>query len=198
MLLFPVSIHLPDEGMGMGLALQITRTDYPSDTQRTLASKCCGAQVGGLPALVMVLDGHTRDLAASSSGMDRQNLRDWGHRYNNNGIDGLKTRLLPGRKGYLTEPQKAELYELVVNGPDPAINGMMCWRCADLVGEGKCRFNVEVHESTIGKWLNQLGLARLQPWPVHPKRKTLKPKRVKKIRRPAKAGIDRRHGRDAG
>ena len=34
----------------------------------------------------------------------------------------------------------------------------------------KRRFSVEVHESTIGKWLHQLGLTRLQPRPVHPKK----------------------------
>jgi len=29
---------------------------------------------------------------------------------------------------------------------------------------------VTVHESTIGKWLNQLRLTRLQPRPFHPKK----------------------------
>jgi hypothetical protein len=29
---------------------------------------------------------------------------------------------------------------------------------------------VQVHESTIGKWLRQFGLTRLQPRPVHPKK----------------------------
>jgi transposase len=71
---------------------------------------------------------------------------------------------------HLTDLQRAELYELVVNGPDPAINHVVRWRCADLLGEVKRRFNVEVHESTIGKWLHQLGLTRLQPRPVHPKK----------------------------
>ena len=32
------------------------------------------------------------------------------------------------------------------------------------------RFAVEVHESTIGKWLHQLRLTRLQPRPYHPKK----------------------------
>jgi transposase len=32
------------------------------------------------------------------------------------------------------------------------------------------RFSVEVHEITIGKWLHQLGLTRLQPRPFHPKK----------------------------
>jgi hypothetical protein len=34
----------------------------------------------------------------------------------------------------------------------------------------KRRFSVDVHESTIAKWLHQLSLTRLQPRPVHPKK----------------------------
>jgi transposase len=155
----------------MGQALQITRTDHTGATLRAFASKCRdGAQVRRLLAVAMVLDGHPRSLAASSNGMDRQTLSDWVHRYNDDGVDGLKTRLPPGRLPFLTGPQMAELNELVVNGPDPAINGVVRWRCADLLGEVKRRFSIEVHESTIGKWLHKLGLTRLQPRPVHPKK----------------------------
>jgi transposase len=155
----------------MGQALQITRTDHTGATLRALAAKGRdGAQVRRLLAMAMVLEGRARSVAASSNGMDRQTLRDWVHRYNDEGVDGLKTRLPPGREPFLTDLQRAELYELVVNGPDPAINHVVRWRCADLLGEVKRRFNVEVHESTIGKWLHQLGLTRLQPRPVHPKK----------------------------
>jgi len=94
-------------------------------------------------------------------------------------VDGLKTRLPPGREPYLTGPQLAELYELVINGPDPAINHVVRWRCTDLVGEVKRRFGIEVHESTMGKWLHKLRLTRLQPRPVHPK-KDPQPKRLLK------------------
>jgi transposase len=155
----------------MGKALQILRTEHTSAMLRALAGKCRdGAEVRRLLALAMVVDGHPRSIAASCNGMDRQTLRDWVHRYNDAGVDGLKTRLPPGREPFLTELQMAELYELVVNGPDPAINGLVRWRCIDLRGEVKRRFNVEVHESTIGKWLHQLRLTRLQPRPVHPKK----------------------------
>jgi transposase len=155
----------------MGNALEITRTDHTGATLRALAGKCRdGGQVRRLLALAMVLDGHPRSVAASSNGMDRQTLCDWVHRYNDKGVDGLKARLPPGRVPFLTEPQMAELYELVVNGPDPAINGVVRWRCADLLGEVKRRFCVDVHESTIGKWLHQLRLTRLQPRPVHPQK----------------------------
>jgi transposase len=118
----------------------------------------------------MVLDGHPRSEAASSNGMDRQTLRDWVHRYNAAGVAGLKTRPIPGRTPFLTEQQMAELYELVIKGPDLATDKVVRWRCVDLMAVVKCRFSVEVHESTIGKWLHQLGLTRLQPRPVHPKK----------------------------
>jgi transposase len=44
------------------------------------------------------------------------------------------------------------------------------WRCVDLRGEIARRFAVEVHESTVGKWLHRLGLTRLQPRPYHPEK----------------------------
>ena len=75
----------------MGTALTITRTDHTSGALRALASKCRdGAQVRRLLALAMVLDSQPRSEAASSNGMDRQTLRDWVHRYNEEGIEGLK------------------------------------------------------------------------------------------------------------
>jgi transposase len=64
----------------------------------------------------------------------------------------------------------AELHDLVVKGPDPAVDKVVRWLCVDLLDEAKYRFAVEVHESTIGKWLHQLGLTRLQPRRVHPKK----------------------------
>ena len=42
--------------------------------------------------------------------------------------------------------------------------------CVDLRAEVARRFSVEVHENTIGRWLGELGLTRLQPRPVHPKK----------------------------
>ena len=44
------------------------------------------------------------------------------------------------------------------------------WRCADLRAEVARRWSVEVHENTMSAWLGELGLTRLQPRPVHPKK----------------------------
>ncbi len=121
----------------MGKALEIVRPDHTGTTLRALAGKCRdGAQVRRLLALAMVLDGRPCSIAASSNGMDRQTLRDWVHHYNDEAVDGLKTHRPSGREPYLTVPQLAELYELVINGP----------------------FGIKAHESTMGKWLHKLGL----------------------------------------
>jgi transposase len=121
-------------------------------------------------AIALVLEGYSRTEAAALSGMDRQTLRDWVHRYNDEGIDGLKSRSAPGRAPVLTDEQMAELRALVIQGPDPIAHKVVRWRCVDLRAEVARRFSVEVHESTIGKWLHQLGLTRLQPRPFHPKK----------------------------
>lgn len=155
----------------MGARLTITRGDHTPAELRSFAGKCDdGAQVRRLLALALVLEGRSRSEAAAQNGMDRQTLRDWVHRYNAAGIEGLKSRQSPGRAPALTEEQMAELRALVVNGPDPVKHKVMRWRCQDLQAEVARLFSVEVHESTIGKWLHQLGLTRLQPRPFHPKK----------------------------
>jgi transposase len=121
-------------------------------------------------ALALVLDRYSRTEAAALSGMDRQTLRDWVHRYNAFGVEGLKSRSSPGRPASLSEQQMAELRELVIKGPDPARDKVVRWRCVDLQAEVARRFCVEVHENTIGRWLHELGLTRLQPRPVHPQK----------------------------
>ena len=118
----------------------------------------------------MVLEGAPRTEAATCNGMDRQTLRDWVHRYNDGGVDALKSRESPGRTPYLTATQMAELRQLVVDGPDLATDKVVRWRIADLRSVVKRRFSVDVHPSTVGTWLHQLRLTRLQPRPVHPKK----------------------------
>jgi transposase len=151
--------------------LEITRTEHTASALRALSAKCSdAAQVRRMLALALVMEGRPRTEAAVQNGMDRQTLRDWVHRYNEAGIEGLKSRKSPGREALLTPEQMAELRDLVIKGPDPATHKVVRWRCVDLAAEIKCRWQVEVHESTIGKWLHALGLRRLQPRPVNPKK----------------------------
>lgn len=153
------------------MAVEITRLEHSMSELRDLAVKSReAAQSRRLLAIAMVLDGSNRQDAARHAGMDRQTLRDWVHRYNEAGVDGLKSRRAPGPTPKLTETQMQELRDLVIAGPDPAIHQVVRWRCVDLRDEVARRFAVTVGERAIGKWLRKLGLTRLQPRPYHPKK----------------------------
>ena len=155
----------------MGAPLEITRTEHTVEELRALSSRCSdGAQVRRILALAMILEGRGRTEAAELNGMDRQTLRDWVHRYNALGLKGLKSRRAPGRAPALSPLQRAALLELVIAGPDPQIHEVVRWRCVDLQAEVARRFSIAVHENTIGRWLRELRLTRLQPRPVHPQK----------------------------
>src|SRR3954447_23459229 len=66
-----------------------------------------------LLALANALDGMSRDEAARAAGMDRQTLRDWVHRYNAEGVEGLRDRPRPGRPCALDEGRQAALKGLI-------------------------------------------------------------------------------------
>jgi transposase len=155
----------------MGAAVAVTRVELtPAQLRLAACTSEEPAQVRRLLAIALVLEGMPRQQAAEQCGMDWQTLRDWVHRYNESGVAGLRSRPCPGRAPLLTPEQKAELRALVVAGPDPARDKVVRWRCVDLRTEVARRFGVEVREGTIGGWLHQLGLTRLQLRPYHPKK----------------------------
>lgn len=99
-------------------------------------------------ALALVLDGRTRTEAAESCGMDRQTLRDWVHRYNDQGLAGLSDRKAPGPTPRLTAQQQAEVADLVRSGPDLAEHGVVRWRRADLSQVIAARYDVRLAVAT--------------------------------------------------
>jgi transposase len=155
----------------MPAGLKVTRLEHTALELRHRAAKSHdGAQVRRLLALAMVLEGASRASAASQNGMDRQTLRDWVIRYNTLGLEGLVSRRGGGRRAVLSRDQMAELLALVMKGPDPERDRVVRWRCVDLRDEVERRFEVRVHENTIGAWLRQKKLTRLQPRPFHPRK----------------------------
>jgi transposase len=51
------------------------------------------------------MDGKSRSEAAAACGMDRQTLRDWIHRYNTFGLEGLSDRGVPAPNPRLSREQ---------------------------------------------------------------------------------------------
>lgn len=155
----------------MGAAVKISRTDHTATELRAISARSDNAdQTRRLLAIALVLEGATRAEAARQTGMDRQTLRDWVHRFNDKGVEGLLSRKPPGPKPKLTSTQLAELHQLVLKGPDPKVHKVIRWRCVDLRAEVARRFSVTVDEITIGRWLRKMRLTRLQPRPHHPKK----------------------------
>jgi putative transposase len=151
-------------------AIEITREDLTAGDLRAASAKGRDAKVARrMLAIALVLEGKDRKTAAETCGMDRQTLRDWVHRYNAEGLAGLKNRKASGRPCRLTAAQKAELAALVEKGPDAEKDSVVRWRCTDLKQRIEEMFGVELHERTIGKQLKALGYVRLSVRPQHPK-----------------------------
>ena len=153
----------------MGAAVAITRLDLTAGELRKTARKEKDSTVARrILALALVLEGSERKTAAESCGMDRQTLRDWVHRYNAEGLAGLRSRRPMGPRSRLTTEQQAELAALVEAGPDPEQHGVVRWRRVDLRDELERRFGVKLHERSVGKVLARLGYRRLSVRPRHP------------------------------
>tara|TARA_B110000114_G_scaffold45133_1_gene47768 strand:- start:615 stop:1127 length:513 start_codon:yes stop_codon:yes gene_type:complete len=154
----------------MGRAIAITRTDISVRELRFIAKRTRDCRVvRRILAIALVLEGVDRATSARSSGMDRQTLRDWVHRYNCGGIAELSDRRGKGAKPRLSPTQQARFVAWVEAGPNPVKDGVVRWRCADLQARVEDAFGVKLHERTIGKYLAKHGFRRLSVRPEHPK-----------------------------
>jgi transposase len=128
-------------------------------------------RAGDFLSLAAVLDGESRGNAARIGGMDRQTLRDWVHRFNAKGPDGLKDILAKGQPARLTLDELTVLAEIVETGPDRATDGVVRWRRIDLKRVIEERFGVTYHERTVGKFLKRIGFSHVSARPRHPAQK---------------------------
>jgi len=154
----------------MTAAVAITRADLDATgLRRAAARERDAAAARRMLALALVLEGASRADAARAAGMDRQTLRDWVRRYNAEGLAGLRDR--PARRGpkpRLSPEQAAEVKAWVRRGPDPAADGVVRRRRADLARAIAGRFGVALAERSVGRLLRRLGFRRLVPRPRHP------------------------------
>jgi transposase len=129
------------------MAVALTRLELDASDLRREATRCRDAKAARrMLALALVLEGSSREAAARHAGMDRQTLRDWVHRYNAEGLAGLRDRPHPGPTPRLTPEQLSELTRLVEDGPDPEQDGVVRWRQVDLQAVIAKRFGVRLHE----------------------------------------------------
>ena len=152
----------------MGSAVKL-RTDYSVGELRRLARVSRDVrQSSRLLSIAAVLDGMSRADAARIGGMDRQTLRDWVHRFNAAGPDGLLDQWSSGPPSRLSPEQQTELAAIVEEGPDRAVDGVVRWRRIDLKRVIKERFSVDYDTRYVGKLLHKLGFTHMSARPHHP------------------------------
>ena len=122
------------------------REDYSAAELRALAKRSKDVnQSRRLLSLAAVSDGMDRGEAAKIGGMDRQTLRDWVHRFNAAGPDGLFDNWTDGPTPRLSPEQLAELAKIVETGPDRKTDGVVRWRRIDLKRVIAEWFGVDYH-----------------------------------------------------
>ena len=145
------------------------REDYSVEELRALARRSKTVnQSRRLLSLAAVRDGMDRGAAAKVGGMDRQTLRDWVHRFNALGPEGLIDNWTQGPKPRLSAEQLTEVAQIVEAGPDREKDGVVRWRRIDLKRVIAERFGVEFHERYVGKLLKTLGFSHVSARPRHP------------------------------
>jgi transposase len=145
------------------------RTNFTAGELRRLAKKAKDVnQSRRLLSLAAVLNGMSRTEAAMIGGMDRQTLRDWVHRFNTAGPDGLLDNWASGPTTRLSAAQKAELTRIVEMGPDKDVDGVVRWRRIDLKRVIAERFGVDYCERYVGTLLRKLGFSHISARPRHP------------------------------
>jgi transposase len=147
-------------------AIEVRRDMTPVMLRKKARSEKDGRVAARLLAIANILSGLDRKASAEAAGMTRQTLRDWVHRFNNEGIDGLRDRPKGHPPRALTAEQEAEIVELVCC-PPPDIR-LARWRRCDVQAEIERRFGVRLHETCVGKLLHRLGFRRVSVRPMHP------------------------------
>ena len=100
--------------------------------------------------------------------MDRQTLRDWVHRFNASGPEGLIDTWTEGPMPRLSAEQLAQFAKIVEAGPDRENDGVVRWRRIDLKRVIAESFGVDFHERYVGKLLKKLGFSHISARPRHP------------------------------
>src|ERR1700692_1574344 len=169
------------------------REDYSAEALRALARRSKDVnQSRRLLSLAAVRDGMDRGAAAKIGGMDRQTLRDWVHRFNASGPEGLFDNWTDGPKPRLSEDQLIQFARIVEVGPDRAQDGVVRWRRVDLKRVRAERLGVDFHPRYAGKLLKKLGFSHISARPRHPAQDARIVEAFKKTSRPRGTGSSRR------
>jgi len=150
------------------IAIPLIRHIEPKELRRLGRLEVSGRVASRMFAIANALEGMDRTEAATHAGMERQSLRDWVHRFNAEGVEGLRDRPHKGRPRRMHAGIEKEFCKRVDIGPDADMDKLVRWRRVDLQDWLKTEHAINYHERSIGKILKRLGYSHVSVRPVHP------------------------------
>ena len=70
--------------------------------------------------------------------------------------------------------------DILQEGPDPEVDGVVRWRCKDIVKVIKDKFSVDLDERNVGRLFRRQGFSYISARPQHPKQK---PERIEEFKK---------------
>ena len=162
------------------------RPDYDCAELRRIARRSRDpGQTRRLLALATIYDGGSRSEAAAVGGVGLQTVRDGVLGFNQDGPDGLVDGKAPGQRPLLDDAQRESLRQVVVDGPIPAVHGVVRWRLVDLMAWVFEEFRVSISKQTMSRELRAMGFRKLSARPRHHAKSEAAAEAFKKSSRPA-------------
>jgi transposase len=110
-------------------------------------------------ALLWLVEGKSVGETARTLDLGEQTVRDWLHAFVLEGLASLHYRSPSGRPPKLTESQRRELRQLVLEGPEASGYQSACWSAAMISDLIQLRFKVSYHPGYVCQLLSTLGLS---------------------------------------
>jgi len=126
--------------------------------------------------------------------MDRQTLRDWVHRFNAAGVEGLRDGARSGRPRLLAEALLPELAALIAEGPQVERDGAVEYRLSHIRELSKRHFGADYSAGGMHAVLRRMGFSWLKPRPIHPKTDLAAQETFKKLSRLCFSACGHRNG----
>ncbi len=138
--------------------LTVTHPEVTHERLLDLARTIPGAYIGlKIAALLLILEGQSRNWIATVLGLTRQSLNVWVHKVNEGGLVSLKPKKRPGRPSRLTREIRPELEANLEKSPSEFGLNRVRWDGPTLVVHLRRQFGIKLKVRQAQYWMHRFG-----------------------------------------
>lgn len=165
---YPIFFVGKDKEVIMPKALHVHTHLSQSDFKRLIRRESDGRVRQRLTGIMHVAAGKTVPVAARAIGLHERKLCNWVHRFNAEGIEGLKDRPRSGRPHQLTEAQKQSFKERIEAGPTQE-DGVVRFRWQEFLAILNTEYGADYTTAKgVLNVVHSLKLSWMTPRQIHP------------------------------